>query len=262
MAPSNKKSIWMIGTLAATVGMANADILYDTLPEIIFTTGGQPRLPGGSTSYRGIHSFIGGSSVFGASLDMQAADDFALTQAYFIDRLTVDMNTSPVSVNPPEMVMIEFFSDVGGRPGDTAWYALSVGLDRLTPESPLTGPGPANGGFRMGIDLSGLGVELGAGNWWFSVVGIADEHYHTVLRRNDQTTGEAIRFRNGGLAHGNGYPLGPWGNYEWARYGDLGSNFGLHGDLHVRIEGTLIPAPGGVAFLGLIGLAAARRRRR
>jgi hypothetical protein len=261
MIRNNKRTLWTIATLSAAAGMAHADILYDTLPEIVPSVGGGA-LPGNTASYRALPSFIGGSGVFGASLDMQTADDFTLAQAFFINRLTIDMNSNPLTANLPEMVMVEFFSDVGGRPDGTAQYALSVGSDRLTRESGFTNPGPATGGFRLGIDLAGLGIELDAGNWWFSVVGVADDHAYTVLRRNDQTTGAAIHFRNGGLAHGNGYSLGPFGSYEWAPYGNLGSNFGLHGDLNARIEGTLVPAPGIAGMLGAIGLGTVSRRRR
>lgn len=254
--------------MAASAGVAQGDILHNALPS--FAADFPPMYHGtfghpfDTVRYNG----IGASNVFGFSVDSQAADDFSISDAYFIDRVTIDMFRQQVSA-PPQSVMVEFFSDAGGRPADTAHQAVTVGAANLTYQFFETfgqfGGGNSQG-IRLGVDLTGLGIELDAGTWWVSAVPIGDDAQFGALRVLDQATGSPMHFRHGGEAHGSGYPGGvEWGSTEWMTYGGPdGARPGhdLLGDLAIRVEGTLVPAPGGVAFLGLIGLAAARRRRR
>src|SRR5690606_24128220 len=179
----------------------------------------------------------------------------------------IDIFGAQATVAPSE-VLVEFFHDEGGRPGDSAHHAVTVDSARLSHQT-FEGWGAFSTddgtGMRMSVDLSGIGVELGAGTWWVSAVPIGNDTQYGAMRVLDQATGSPMHFRHGGDAHGNGYPGGvAWGDTEWMTYGGQDGSRpdrDLLGDLAIRVEGTLVPAPGGLSILGLMGLAILQRRR-
>lgn len=255
---NNRRTAWAFGIVLATAGgAAHADVFYNALPAN----------PSSNSTIS--NSIIGGANVFGNSFDLQSADDFVLTSAMgsAITNLTFDMATfTNMGANSlPPQVMVEFFADAGGRPADAATASTIIGSGGFASVTQFEGDWPQDDGsnppgFRIGLDLSGAGVVLGAGTWWVAVQGIGDDNVYSIMaaQRDLHQTGALVHWRGGGLAHGNGFTDGGLG-FDW-----IPSTFDSNsvGDLSLLIEGFVVPAPGGAALLGLLGLTATARRRR
>lgn len=106
------------------------------------------------------------------------------------------------------------------------------------------------------VTASGLGIDLAAGDYWFALTPMADFdpfgqafHYFTAP---STLVGDQIAFRNpsGGFGVGT-----EWQTIADAYGGPTDANMAL------MVEGTVIPAPGALALLGLAGIAGRRRRR-
>src|SRR5690606_9275780 len=129
---NSNKTICLIGAaVMAAAGTASGDVLHDALRTI---TGFPPTYSLTFAPYSLIENGIGGANVFGFSTDTQAADDFSLSQAHSIDRVTIDMFSIHDGNLLPQNVMVEFFSDIGGSPAGAAHHSVVVGSSDLTHE--------------------------------------------------------------------------------------------------------------------------------
>lgn len=239
------------GTLAITVSAANADVLYDTLGD--FNTGSQ--------AYIGGFANPGHQGTF---WDVQLAEDFAISDGpgFHITSVSADFTTTALGgfQTPANGLLVEFFQDVGGRPAN--WQEAPPVASILTQSFTQTSLGDVGIGTEAAqftVDLSGDDIELGAGTWWVSVQPVdltEDGTQYAWLRRSGGVNqiGEPIHRRNGGEAHGNGFP-GGWGSFDW------GTGASTSGRLALAVEGTMIPAPGVLALLGIAGFINRGRRR-
>ena len=193
--------------LAAGTGSAFGDVLYDALVRDI-----NDPLPY-SSSYDRVWSTIGTANIFGDSYDLQGADDFLLTGAHTITSITVDFDSETGLM--PSSLLVEIFADAGGKPGEAPFATTSVSSGDISTEV-FGNPGDwgqtgSEPGYRTTADLSGAGIELGAGTWWVSVVSVTDDDFNNVFRVYEQATGGDVHYREGGVDHGNGFA----GFYRW-----------------------------------------------
>lgn len=106
--------------------------------------------------------------------------------------------------------------------------------------------------WAVSADTSGIAELQGiSGDFWVGLTPTADfgvygQEFHMQATSD---VGNNTAFRNPGGAFGLGTGWTDW------------SVLGAAGDAAVLLEGTVVPAPGAMALLGLGGLAAARRRR-
>ncbi|MDX9910939.1 MAG: PEP-CTERM sorting domain-containing protein [Phycisphaerales bacterium] len=244
---------WCTAALMTAAGAAHADVLYDAL----YTNAHND-----STSDF-ISSSIGGLNLWGGNYDLQSADDFTLATDTAMTAITYDTFGFATTANGsvPSAVRVEFFQDVAGAPAAAASHSVTVNTFSSVQVLGSVGSN-FNGGdsgsepiLRLGIDLSGESVVLGAGTWWVSMSAESgDNWYYNFGAWSGTFQGNRPQRRDGGLAHGNGY-TGIWGSYNWAA---LGSGTA---DIAMRLEGVAVPAPATFAMLGLGALGAARRRR-
>lgn len=246
----------------AAVGLAihtsEAAVVYDALRV------GVDGYAGLSTYHETTGSYIGGSTYLGTDYDIQVADDFVLAAPHEITSVTMDF-ASLLGVLPgefgamPSQMLVEFFSHNPGNISLPQGYpneapAAAVTTTAMSFELITTPLLVSPSGFRVTVDLSAAGVSLAAGHWWISVVSYSTpDDFHMPLRLTDMTTGVQTFNRGGGVAHGNGLPSSA--NVIWHPYDD-----GI-GDLALRIEGNLVPAPAAWGLM-IVGAPLLARRRR
>lgn len=261
-----RTAAWLTGIgLALTGATANADILHNALRDITIFP---PTYSGTFAPFDLIENGIGGTNVFGFSTDLQTSDDFSISQAHTIDRVSIDLFSIDDGNPIPPSVMVEFFINQDGQPSDVAYQSIVVDSISLSYESFSNFGAFGNGsspGTRLTVELADHDIELAAGEWWMSVIPISDETTFGTFRIPEQATGAPVHFRHGGEAHGTGDIGGvAYGSSEWMPFGGPDGarpSRALLGDVAMRIEGTAVPAPSALALLGLGALGAARRRR-
>ena len=215
-----------------------ADVLYDSTAMTDDSTWNTTRA-----------TMIGGAILFGHDIDIQAADDFALTESYIINSVTGDYVASPGKGSPPASgVLVEFFEDLSGTPSETPSFAVLSTAVTAVPLPDLPGPD-----FRITIDLSSDDITLDPGTWWLSITPFDDTGEGSAFFQIARTAGKYgnnTHVRDGGEDHGNGLP-GLWGFDDWTL------PFEDSGDLAMKIEGTPVePAcPWDVDDNGSIGVS-------
>jgi len=243
--------------LAISAGLAPGDVVYDAL--------GDWTIDPGVYTWADFSTIGGGIALGGELADMQLADDFTLGTAHDVTRVTADFGGLVLGSLPPagSSVMVEFFTDAGGTPSETAAASVTTtGWDLVSTipnNTGIWGTGANEPGARVSVDLSASGVTLGAGTWWMSVVVIDEsptsDAYMWLGRRDLPSLGNTLHTRDGGQDHGNGY-TGLVGSNDWITHTD-----GSDANLAMRIEGVPVPAPGAAGVLVLSGLLLGRRRR-
>jgi MYXO-CTERM domain-containing protein len=140
---------------------------------------------------------------------------------------------------------LQFYPKGGSLPND--------GSD-IAPEYTVTVSLTNNGGaWQVTADTSGIGELQGInGDYWVGLTpsaafGTYGQEFHLL---QDPAFGDQAALRN---------PGGGFGAPNWTAAATLigGGPY----DMNFRLEGTVVPAPGAAALLGLGGLLAARRRR-
>ncbi len=109
-----------------------------------------------------MNSQIGGA---GSPRDSQVAEDFVLGGAYDITSVTGDFFTRPDQLDIPEDgILIEFFPDLAGTPGEVPVAAvLTTQIAAVYFDDHVFGEQDTIA--RFTVDLSGEGIQLGAGTW-------------------------------------------------------------------------------------------------
>lgn len=237
-------------SVALMAGVVKADVLYNNLS-----------ITNSNTYTTSAQNFIGGLGFQTNPWDVQAADDFVLSNPYSITSVTADF-LNDFGTAPADGILVEFFADVGGAPSATSDFAV---LTQNFTMSSFDNHLNSLLGRRFTVDLSSEDIVLGAGLWWMAVTPVDEsesgERYLQVRQTGQPLIGASAYGRNGGAAHGNGYDGGYPGSGSWVEFGSFGPPIPPFqaGDLAMQIEGNLIPAPGVLALLGLAGLC--RRRR-
>ena len=180
----------------------------------------------------------------GQSSPARAADDFTVADAGGWTNLSFTFELAQVQ-DVFENFSLELYADNGGRPADTP-------MMRLDGAASVTDTGNQSFGSPVYEIVFELGsMVLDQGTYWFSPVGV------NTSDLPNRITSQAIfaTSNNGAPAH---FRSEHFGFADWTSTPDL---IGTAVDLNVIIDGTLVPAPGAVALLGLAGFAARRRRR-
>lgn len=250
------KTFSVVAILALVGSAAHADVL--------FNNGGMVTHPGAGAGGADVSQATATHNTAGSNVLQQTtnpwfrvADDFTVTgPGWFVDSIRVHAyQTGSTTTSPFTAGNINVWD---GRPGDagsnivtssstilgTAWtgiYRVFDGVANLTnTQRPV-----------MYIDFDLSGQSLAAGNYWidFQFSGVASAWAPYVM---DAVTGETV-FGNGRQMTTDGLPTpGPM----WQ---DLLAAPGA--EVPFVVSGTVIPAPGALALLGMGGLLAARRRR-
>ena len=225
--------------IATSSGIVNADVLYDTT---WMTDDG---------SYNtGIQNKISASHCNNPTLiDAQSAEDFQLTDVFSITSVTADFYSICASADdfPGDGVLVEFFEDINGTPGEVPAAASFATLGSNLTIKPFEEIHFGLNGLRFTVDLSSDNVNLGSGTWWVSIVPVHEvdddgSAYHWV-RMSELLVGHPLHVRDGGTDHGNGYP-GAWGGTDdWAVADRVNNGAGDPGDIAMKIEGTLVGEP-------------------
>lgn len=229
---------------------ACADVLYDTSDMII-----------NQTYDWFTDTYIGAFGWYGDFLDHQAADDFELDGTCNITSVTAYYFTSEPT-SPAGGVLVEFFEDMKGRPGEVAaGAAFSSDYVLKTFEDDLFGAYA----FSLSVDLSDSGISLDPGTWWVSITPVDETplgRRYRQWRQLDFLNGNIVHGRDGGQDHGNGYLGFTYGGDDWLEFGSETSHD--PGDLAMTIEGVLVqvcPADldgdGNVGAADLLSLLAA-----
>jgi hypothetical protein len=241
-------------TVSLGAGTARADIIYDTMGMITNGTANQATM----------YAFIGGLGVGdGTPLrDLQVADDFNLTGLNQITSVT-QAYVAPNGVGPPAGgVLVEFFSNIAtNRPDEIPVASLFSATYSSTTFTNTIGTFAGSPAFNLTVDLTSANILLGPGTWWVSITPVdetATGSEYRIYRQLGTSTGFAANRRAGGADHGNGYPGINYNNANWAPFS---AGQGGPGDIAMRVEGFVIPAPSALALLGLAGLMTGRRRR-
>lgn len=214
----------LIGTFAGGV-TAQTQTLYDTT--WIVDSG---RADAGSGNC------IGGlNGPLGEVRDAQIADDFLLKDAHRITTVVCDIMAYNDSV-PAEGIWVQIFEHdrEADKPREEAFAEVVVDRDQFVQvqsiESPLR-----FAAWRITMDISAADIALEPGTWWinFQPLDIStngDWFWH--IGALNEFLGELSHVRDGGVAHGNGYP-GIWGSDTWIPHDFRGNN-----TLSMRIDGV------------------------
>lgn len=179
---------------------------------------------------------VGGiaSQVFDVPYELyscSAMDDFTIADAYDLTELTVYGENGSGSGNDDIAVTVRFLStpDLGG-----ATVASATGVQ--------------SGGV-LTFDLTG--ITLGPGTYWIAaqVQRNFDLGGQWFWRLSDTSNGAQALWQNPGGAFGYGtnpVTVDVLGQSGW--------------DMAFELEGTIVPAPGAIALLGVCGLVGRRRR--
>lgn len=212
-------------------GAANADVLYD---QSAYTSDYAANVDQEFGDFPQYSSYMADDVSFGSAVTIDSISTF----------YTMGGSWGPGITN----ARLNIFAKTGSLPGagDDPAAGLSVAVT-------FTSLGDA-----WQVTASGLGINLAAGDYWFALTPQADFglfgqsfHYYTAP---GSLVGDQVAFRNPGGAFGT--PGGTnWQTVNGALQGPTDANMAL------LVEGTIVPAPGALALLGLAGLAGTRRRR-
>jgi len=256
----NRLFLCAVGFGAFIPGVASAVVLYDTTGMTDTQTYNSTTTSNQGQSYI---SGLGnpGSPTSNNMWDQQACDDFTLATSADLTSVTADfLCPSTVTMHMPATgVLVEFFPTSGTLADNTPVaqaFLFGSDISGTTFSHTLSGLSYSTTGLRITVDLTSAGITLGPGTWWMSVQPV-DETATGIAYYNVSglgTTGFKPNRRKGSTWHGNTYG-GSFTN-TWAAF--TGS---AQRDLSFKVEGTPVPTPGAAATLGLVGLAAIRRRR-
>lgn len=247
----NKISMCCAGLIAASAGLASADVLWDNGP-FVTNPGGHPTGADASFLQSDLDmTTLGGNANVGS---FRRADNFTVgAGGWEIDSITsFGYRTGSGLTSEIEGIFVQIWD---GNPsaganlvfGDMTTNLLTAtewtGAYRASTNSPSGSTRPimsATAGLGgLFLDEGEYWVEIGmsssAGTIWMVPVTIPGQ----------DTTGDALTYTVS--------------TESWAAWVDGGSQTAL--GMPFIINGTVIPAPGAVALLGLGGLMAGRRRR-
>lgn len=194
---------------------------------------------------------------YNANVDQEFAD-FPQYSTYMVDdvsfgaAVTIDsISTYFTNRGPAWATLIDarvnIFAKTGSLPGagddPTAGAGVTVTITDL-----------GDGTWKM--TATGLGINLAAGDYWIGMTPVAPfavfgQEFHKYTGPGS-LIGDQPGIRNPGGAFG----FGPdWMTVNGALQGPTDANIAM------LVEGTIVPAPGALALLGLAGLAGTRRRR-
>ena len=193
-------------------------------------------------------SFWSGENLLSAQIDTglplvtEVADDFMLDGAYYITDvhwIGGFWNGSPVD---PLAFQISFYDDLNDCPGNLLYTETTANLSG-------TFVGIDNNGsenFEYSTYLADPLLTAADTKYWISVQGIIN--FPPQYGWSGKTTiyGDDVEFRSEYF----GFP-------DWV---DGSTVFGTEYDVVFWLTGTIVPAPGALALLGLAGLARRRRR--
>ncbi len=219
------------------VAQVHADVLYDS-------TG----MSEDDSWDHTLANYISGESFFGQVQDVQNTDDFEITASYNITRLTSDFWVIGGNL-PGDGVLIEFFEDIDGTPSNTpfaqefvqTYEAILLDIDNFPT-------------YRIAVDLADSGVTLSGGTWWVAITPVDESPEGDRFNQLGSTLGlfgDNAHARDGGVAHGNGYP-GPHGVDEWTLPPLIGNIPDL--DLAMKIEGTRLGDFNDDGIVGVVDL--------
>ena len=216
--------------IATAPGIVQADVLYDSTA----------MTDKGTWNHESYSTYIGGAIFLGHDADIQAAEDFELSDTYDITSVTADYRKNFQDTVPGDGVLVEFFADLGGFPAEAAIAALLSSTFTAEQLGLVNPDGFDIPGIRLTVDLMGEGITLGPGTWWVSITPVDVEPDGTDLYNAIASTagvfGNNTRIRDGGVDHGNGLP-GSYGVDDWTLFGSLCDPC-VDADLAMRIEGT------------------------
>lgn len=222
----------------AIVGAASAATIYDN-------TG----MWGAGSYFTGNGNTTGGAAIFGVDYDLQVADDFSNTGSKYLTGAACENATFGLGY-PVQGVRVEIFPDIGGAPGEAPIHS---GITSSFTTTTLGGDLFGLVGVRVDADISGFGWTIGTGTYWMTVQGVSMGGDWGYTYAGGDPFGANRYFRDGGVDHGNGLG-GGYGSNDFFSAGDGGGS-------SVALFGRDVPAPAGLALVGLGGLVAVRRRR-
>lgn len=184
---------------------------------------------------------IGASQIFEESFagyNIAAIDDFTLAEASNIDSVSFVMNGWNGYAGSAGVIeyTVNIYSSI-----DAAGASLTGDVFSAT------GSASADGGWTGSGELMSMltdGLTLDAGTYLLS-----------VTPRNDFSGNGQTGIMASDIGNANGYQANPNGGFGFGAYQQTGKNYAY------GMNGSVVPAPGALALLGLAGLAGTRRRR-
>ena len=206
-----------------------ADVIYDTL--WIHDKG---------VMDAGSGNAIGGANgPLGRTTDAQIADDFVIEETHRITSVVTDLMAYNDTI-PAEGVWVQFYEhDPAGNKPSEAIFAELVVLPRDFVAESIFSP-LRFAAWRITIDLTAADIVLEPGRWWINcqpldIATNGDWFWH-IGAVTIPTIEEPSHIRDGGVAHGNGFP-GLWGTNTWIPHDFRGNN-----TLSMRIDGDPLAA--------------------
>jgi len=184
---------------------------------------------------------IGASQIFEdsfAGYSIAAIDDFTLDGDYNIDSVAFVLNGWNGYAGSAAVIeyTVNIYSSIE-----------AAGASLIGDVYSSTGSASGDGGWTGSGELMSMltdGLTLGAGTYLLS-----------VTPRNDFGSNGQTGIMTSDLGNANGYQANPNGGFGFGPYQQTGANYAY------GMSGSLVPAPGALALLGLAGLAGTRRRR-
>jgi hypothetical protein len=186
----------------------------------------------------------GGSAYYGSIVDVESADDFTLASAAILTSVTVDYLTF-LGGTPTHGLEVNLWSDAGGTPGGL----IASGIQPAIIASSFADTVYGMAGRRIS---AGVSLPLTAGTYWITLKPIdllsGGDAYFSV-RDSTLVNGAATVGRD---IIGNVYGWNTWTTLPYP---------GAGGTTSMEIMGEIIPAPGTLAGVGVLGVCGLRRRR-
>jgi hypothetical protein len=231
--------------LCGLASIAAADVLYTQAPHVPGTAGAN-----------GLSTFYGALSPGGPIYDRQIGDDFIVSDpaGWSINRISISAVQSTVGdPNPVTGAAIRFFSISGGTVGSLLATANVTGTTRTT------GPGTYFSRPEQILSFDLDPVNLAAGTYFVQIQPLVDANWFWLTSSpSTPIAGSAAQIQRGPATDPTLDLTWP---AVWTPVGPGNAVFTAASDQSMKIEGTIIPAPGTLALLAFGGLVGARRRR-